>query len=308
MSFRLFSRRAIPSATACTDPKKGEGFELCWSETSIMGVVNVTPDSFSDGNKYLAVDTAVSHAKQLIEDGAFVLDIGGESTRPGATPVPAAEEIDRVLPVIKRLAEETDAIISIDSYKPEVVDEALKAGAHIANDISGGRHPDMFEVCARHGVPLIIMHMQGEPLSMQKNPTYKDAESEIFNYLLEQANAAIKAGVPSLMLDPGIGFGKRLEDNFALLCSLNWLANYEYPVLLGASRKRTIEMIEGIKTNAVDRDAGSIALHLYGRDQNVSMVRVHNVREHAQALRVWQAIRKYERVNDLSERNHLIIR
>jgi len=284
----------MPSATACTDPDKGEGFELCWSETSIMGVVNVTPDSFSDGNKYMAVETAVQHAKQLIADGATVLDIGGESTRPGATPVPAEEELDRVLPVIKQLATETDALISIDSYKPEVVDEALKAGAHIANDISGGRHREMFTVCAEHGVPLIIMHMRGEPLSMQKNPHYDDAEKEIFNYLLEQANAAIKAGVPSVMLDPGIGFGKRLDDNFALLSNLNNLACHGFPVLLGASRKRTIEMIEGLKTKAADRDAGSIALHLYGRDQNVAMIRVHNVREHAQALRVWQALREYE--------------
>ncbi len=294
MSFRLFSRCPMPLATACTDPNQGEGFELRWSETSIMGVVNVTPDSFSDGNKYLAVDTAVSHAKQLLEDGATVLDIGGESTRPGATPVPAQEEIDRVLPVVKRLAEETDALISIDSYKPEVVHEALKAGAHIANDISGGRKPEMFEVCAELGVPLILMHMQGEPLSMQKSPQYEDAKTEIFDYLVTQGNAAFEAGVPSVMLDPGIGFGKRLDDNFALLSNLNELAAQGFPVLLGASRKRTIEMIEGIKSNAADRDAGSVALHLYGRDQNVAMVRVHNVRAHAQALRVWQALRTYE--------------
>ena len=260
-----------------------------------MGVLNVTPDSFSDGGSYASVGSALQHARQLITDGARILDIGGESTRPGAEPVSAEEELDRVLPVIRALAREGQALLSIDSYKAEVVAEALAAGAHIANDISGLADAGMAEVCARAAAPLVIMHMQGRPLTMQQAPSYRDPSQEVHSFLLERAERALAAGVPSVVLDVGIGFGKRLEHNLDLLCRLHELVAQGHPVLLGASRKRTVELIEGIPSKPKEREAGSIILHVEGVRQGAAILRVHNVRMHAQALRVHQAIEGFRR-------------
>lgn len=267
-------------------------------DVKIMGVLNVTPDSFSDGDQYFQVDAAVAHAKELIADGADVIDVGGESTRPGATPVSVKDELERVLPVIERLAMETRAIISIDSYKPEVVKESLQAGAHIANDISGGRDEKIFDICAEIGAPLVIMHMQGEPLTMQKNPKYENAPQEVASFLLSQAHRARQQGVSSLMLDPGIGFGKRLEDNITLLNDIADELGSEYPLLIGASRKKMIQMIEGRESHARDRDWGSIATHLYSIMRGASMIRVHNVRAHSQAMKVWNALTSDQKQSD----------
>ncbi len=270
--------------------KTESGYIFHLEEAHIMGILNVTPDSFSDGNKYIEVDAALAHAKQMISDGASFIDVGGESTRPGAEPVDEEEEIFRVLPVIEKLALETDAIISIDSYKPAVVEEALAAGAHMANDISGGRNETMFRVCANFGAPIVLMHMQGNPLSMQENPNYIHVVREVSDFLIMQAGKAKRAGINSVIIDPGIGFGKKIQDNLDLIRNLRILSNDMYPLLLGASRKSLIPKIEGRESGPLDRDPGSIALHLWGLNQGANIIRVHNVRAHAQAMKVWSAI------------------
>ena len=225
-----------------------------------MGILNITPDSFSDGGKFVAVEAALKQAKVMQEHGVLIIDIGGESSRPGAEPVSVKEELARVLPVIKALSQEV--IISIDTRKPEVAYEAIKAGAHLVNDINGLRDPEMLEVCAEAGVPAIIMHMQGEPQTMQKNPGYKDVSKEVFGFLQEQAEKALIAGIPSVMLDPGIGFGKALEHNLTLMRHLEDLVKLGYPVLVGASRKSMIDKIVTVP-EASSRDPGSVAMHLY---------------------------------------------
>lgn len=263
-------------------------FELRWQRPLLMGIVNVTPDSFSDGGRFLQAEQAVLHAKALLAQGAEVLDIGGESSRPGAAPLDAQEEMRRVLPVIEALRGE-GALLSIDSYKPEVAAAALNAGAHIVNDISGLRRQEMIAVCAERGAPAIIMHMQGVPGTMQQAPHYQDVVAEVTAFLLARAQAATAAGVPSVVLDPGIGFGKTLTHNLELIRALPQLAARGYPLLLGASRKRFIGTLSGEEV-ASERDAGSLAVHLWGAAAGAAMLRVHNVGQHAQALKVWQAL------------------
>ena len=223
-----------------------------------------------------------------------MLDLGGESTRPGAEPVSAAVELDRVLPVLRDLRD-ADVLLSVDTYKPEVAAAALKAGAHLINDVSGLRDPEMVRVCAAAGAPAVVMHMQGTPGTMQQNPHYDDVRLEVQTYLKTTAAQALAAGVPSVMLDPGIGFGKTTEHNLALLRGLPELVALGYPVLLGASRKGLIRVLAGesaANLPAAERDPGSVALHLWGAAAGVAMVRVHNVRAHAQALKVWEALRE----------------
>lgn len=254
-----------------------------------MGILNVTPDSFSDGGAFVTLEAARSQAKGMLEAGAFVLDVGGESTRPGAEPVGAAEELDRVLPVIRALREETDALISVDTFKPEVALEAVRAGANLVNDVSGLRDAAMVEVCADAGVPVVIMHMQGNPQTMQRDPSYDDVSEEVFAYLTEAAQRALGAGVPSVVLDPGIGFGKTLAHNLELTRHLGDLTACPYPVLLGASRKGSIGELTGVQ-NAALRDPGSVAFHLFAAQRGAALLRVHNVTAHAQALSVWNAL------------------
>ena len=254
-----------------------------------MGILNLTPDSFSDGGRFNRPDTALTRARQLIADGAQLLDLGGESTRPGAEPVSAETELDRVLPVLRELRG-ADVLVSVDTYKPEVAAAALKAGAHLINDVSGLRDPEMTRVCAAAGAPAVVMHMQGTPKTMQTSPHYDDVRLEVQTYLHETAGRALAAGLPSVLLDPGIGFGKTTAHNLALLRGLPELVALGYPVLLGASRKGLIRALAG-ESSAAERDPGSVALHLWGAAAGVGMVRVHNVRAHAQALRVWEALR-----------------
>ena len=257
-----------------------------------MGILNLTPDSFSDGGKFVQLDAALTQARTLIEDGAHVLDLGGESTRPGAEPVSAEVELDRVLPVLRELRG-ADVLLSVDTYKSEVAAEVLQAGAHLINDVSGLRDPEMIKVCAAAGAPAVVMHMQGTPATMQENPHYDDVRLEVQIYLQSAAEEALTAGVPSVMLDPGIGFGKMLAHNLELLRGLPDLVALGYPVLLGASRKGLIQALAGesaVKIPAAERDPGSVALHLWGAGAGVAMVRVHNVRAHAQALNVWEAL------------------
>lgn len=253
-----------------------------------MGIVNLTPDSFSDGGRLPTVDAAVAHAHALVADGAHVLDLGGESTRPGAEPVSAETELDRVLPVLRRLRG-VNALLSVDTYKPEVAAAALAAGVHLVNDVAGLRDPEMVRVCAAAGAPAVVMHMQGTPETMQHAPGYDDVGLEVKTYLAAAAAAALGRGVPSVVLDPGIGFGKTLEHNLTLLRTLPELVALGHPVLLGASRKGLIRALAG-ESKPTERDPGSVALHLWGAQQGVAMVRVHNVAAHAQALKVWRAL------------------
>ena len=260
----------------------------------VMGIVNVTPDSFSDGGRWTSVETAVDRAMRLVADGADVLDIGGESTRPGADPVGTDEEIARVVPVIAGLRARWDGPISIDTMKPEVARAAVAAGATMWNDVTALTHtPDSAGVAAELGCHIVLMHMKGEPRTMQANPTYADVAGEVRDYLLERADAAMAAGVARgrIWLDPGIGFGKALAHNLALTAGLGALVDLGFPVLYAASRKRTIQAVDPTAVEATDRLGGSIALALTAAAHGARMVRVHDVRETVQALKVQAAIR-----------------
>ena len=275
-----------------------------------MGVVNVTPDSFSDGGRYDTTGTAVAQGLRLVAQGAAVLDIGGESTRPGAMPVTMLDEIGRVIPAISALRQSLsspsvmtiDAIhrsspstlISVDTSKPEVARAAVAAGADIWNDVTALQGaPESLDVAAELGCRVVLMHMRGEPRTMQQAPAYDDVVGEVEAFLLHRAEAAVSAGVARerVMLDPGIGFGKRPEHSFALLAALPRLVAHGWPLLLGASRKRFIAAADPTATNPTDRLGGSLAAVLRGMEAGVAMVRVHDVRETAQALAVWERAR-----------------
>jgi dihydropteroate synthase len=258
---------------------------LTWRGCAVMGIVNVTPDSFSDGGRYLTSDAAYAHARTLVAQGAQVVDIGGESTRPGAAPVTPDEEWRRIGSVIQRLIADGDVIVSVDTRRAEVARRAISSGAHLMNDVSGLRDPAMVEVCAMAQVPVIVMHMQGEPATMQADPRYDDVVAEVSTWLHHQAHLALAAGIPAVMVDPGLGFGKRLEHNLALLDAIDTLGDHgHWPVLIGASRKRMIGELHGIE-RPEDRDAASVAVHLEAARRGAAMVRVHDVAAHVTALR-----------------------
>ena len=260
-----------------------------------MGVVNVTPDSFSDGGRFLDPDAAVAHARTLLAEGADILDIGGESTRPGAAPVDAAEETARVVPVIAGVRAESDRPISIDTLKPAVARAAIGAGADIWNDVTALRGAaDSADAAAALGCTVVLMHMQGEPRTMQKDPRYGDVVAEVREFLAERAEAAMAAGVARerIWLDPGIGFGKTLAHNLALLADLETLTALGFPLVLGVSRKRFIQAIDAAAERAEDRLGGSLAAALLGADKGAAVLRVHDVRETVQALAVRQAVRR----------------
>lgn len=259
----------------------------------VMGIVNVTPDSFSDGGRFFDPAEGIEHARRLIAQGADILDVGGESTRPGATPVSAFDEILRVVPVIEAIASASAAPISIDTMKPEVARAAVKAGARIWNDVSALRFsPDAPEVAAELGCEVVLMHMLGEPGTMQQAPAYDDVVAEVEAFLLARAFTAMAAGVAKdkIWLDPGIGFGKTTAHNLALLAALPRFVALGYPILLGASRKRFIAGVDPSAREAGDRLGGSLAAHLAGAEAGVAAVRVHDVRETVQALDVRAAI------------------
>ncbi|CAM3952660.1 dihydropteroate synthase [Deinococcus frigens] len=265
-----------------------DGWRVEWRGTAVMGVLNVTPDSFSDGGQHFGLGAALACARQMHGAGVLILDIGGESTRPGAEPVPADTELDRVLPVIRELKED-GVLLSVDTLKPEVAQAALRAGAHLVNDVGGGRDPEMLRVCSDAGAPLCIMHMQGEPRTMQNSPHYGDVVAEVFAFLRGQAAAARAAGVPDVLLDPGIGFGKTREHNLALLRALPQLTTGPDGVLVGASRKRLIDYLADVP-QAGDRDPGTLALHLHAARSGAAVVRAHAAAAHVQALRVQAAL------------------
>lgn len=260
----------------------------------VMGIVNVTPDSFSDGGKFLAAQDGVEHARRLIAQGADILDIGGESTRPGAAPVSEFDEILRVVPLIEAVRRASDIPVSIDTMKPAVARAAVKAGATIWNDVTALRFsPEAPDVAAELGCEIVLMHMLGEPGTMQDEPRYDDVVAQVEAFLLARAFTAMAAGVAKdkIWLDPGIGFGKALEHNLALLAALPRFVGLGYPILLGASRKRFIAGIDPSAHEATDRLGGSLAAHLAGAEAGVAAVRVHDVRETVQALDVLAAIR-----------------
>ena len=262
----------------------------------VMGIVNATPDSFSDGGRAFGLEAGLRHARQLIAEGADLLDIGGESTRPGAAPVSADEESARVVPLIEALRRETDLPLSIDTLKPDVARAAVAAGAAIWNDVSALGAPGAIETAAELGCDVILMHMQGEPRTMQVDPRYDDVEAEVTGFLLDRARAAEAGGVARerLWLDPGIGFGKTVQHNLVLIAGLRGLVAKGYPVLLAASRKRFIAALDPAQTEPDQRLGGSIAAMLAGAQAGCAMVRVHDVAACVQALKVWAAIRQAE--------------
>lgn len=258
-----------------------------------MGVVNVTPDSFSDGGRYLGGDDALTHALRLARQGADVLDVGGESTRPGAEPVTEADEIARVAPLVAAIRAQTDRPISIDTMKPAVARAAVRAGATMWNDVTAlNWSPDAPAVAAELGCDVVLMHMQGEPRTMQAQPHYDDVVAEVAAFLAARAEAAMVAGVARerIWLDPGIGFGKTAAHNLTLLAHLDRIVDLGFPVLVGASRKGFIRTIDPAAKTPADRLAGSLAIALVAAQAGAAAVRVHDVRETVQALAVQAAI------------------
>ncbi|WP_293407342.1 dihydropteroate synthase [Phenylobacterium sp.] len=260
----------------------------------VMGIVNVTPDSFSDGGRFLDPDAALTHARRLIAEGADILDIGAESTRPGSEPVSAEDEIARAVPLIAAIRAESSVAISIDTMKPQVARAAVAAGADIWNDVAALRYaPDAPQVAAELGCDLVLMHMRGEPRTMQADPQYDDVVAEVCGFLAERAEAAMAAGVAreKIWLDPGVGFGKRPEHNLALIARLDAVAALGFPVLLGVSRKRFIAALDPAGGAALDgRLPGSLAAALAGVERGAGVLRVHDVAETVQALKVWSAV------------------
>ena len=274
--------------------------ELKWRSKTIrleagalMAVLNVTPDSFSDGGQFSSLKLALRQAQKLVHDGAAILDIGGESSRPGAARVPLDTELERVIPLIESIKlANLEVLISIDTRKPEVARAALLAGADLVNDVTTLRDPAMRATCAEAGVPAIIMHMRGDPETMRyssESHPFKDVVREVCDELEIAAKLALRDGVPSVVLDPGFGFGKSIEQNLELIRGVPELKKLSHPVLLGASRKSTLGRITGIE-NANERDPSSIAAHLFGLSRGADILRVHDVAGHRQAIQVWQAL------------------
>ncbi len=263
----------------------------------VMGIVNVTPDSFSDGGAHATAEAAIAHALRLAEAGADMLDIGGESTRPGAEPVSLDEELRRVMPVIEGLAGRTRVRLSIDTRKAEVMRRAAEAGVHMLNDVSALTHdPEAPEAAAASGLPVVLMHARGDPRTMQQDPRYDHVVLDVYDDLAARIAAAEAAGIPRerLIIDPGIGFGKTLAHNLALLRDLALFHGLGVPLMLGASRKRFIGALTG-ESVAARRVPGSVAAALWGAGEGVHILRVHDVAETVEALAVWRAMAEAER-------------
>lgn len=258
--------------------------------TYIMGVLNVTPDSFSDGGRFFDEEVAVSYALQMGKEGADIIDVGGESSRPGARPVSVKEEIDRVVPIVKKIASQTNKPISIDTYKWPVAEAALGAGAAMVNDITGLRNKRMVKLMAEREVPVVIMHMKGSPQTMQKNPQYESLMGEIVGFLRSQAETACSAGVAKdkIIVDPGIGFGKMVEHNLEIMKRLSELKSLGYPIMIGTSRKSFIGKVLDLPLE--QRLEGTAATIAYGISQGASIVRVHDVKQMSRVVRMTDAM------------------
>ena len=269
----------------------GERVFDCSERTLVMGILNITPDSFSDGGRFLDRATAVAHATRMVDDGADILDVGGESTRPGSNPVSADEELERVHPLIERLAELHPAVpISIDTRKADVAAEALDAGATIVNDVSGGADPAMFDVVRDREAAAVLMHMRGDPTTMQEAPHYDDVVGEVHEYLRQRIEAAELAGIDPerIAIDPGIGFGKDLDHNLDLMHGVDALLDLGRPVLVGPSRKKFIGTILDLAVE--ERVEGTLGAVVWMIARGAHLVRVHDVREVVRAVRVSDAI------------------
>lgn len=265
-------------------------FQLDLSHPRVMGIVNVTPDSFSDGGKYSSTNLAVEYGLQLIAEGADILDIGGESTRPGATPVSLAEELDRVIPVLEALSAVTTVPLSIDTYKPEVMRAAIEAGADIVNDIRALQEDGAFEIVANSNAGVCLMHMQGIPQTMQLNPAYTDVVAEVKQFLVDRLVAALAHGIAKerILLDPGFGFGKTTEHNIALIQHLDDLAEVGLPLLVGLSRKSVLGQISG--GDGQQRLHASIAASVVSAMKGAKILRVHDVKATVDALKIVTAV------------------
>lgn len=268
-------------------------FTLDLSQPQIMGILNVTPDSFSDGGQHHQKDQAVQHALQMIEDGAKIIDIGGESTRPNASPVALEEELRRVIPVVEVLSN-YDVIISIDTSQPEVMRAAVQAGAHIWNDVRALTRPQALETAAELNIPVVLMHMRGEPTNMNQLDQYQDVTEDVIQELQQRLDQAIAIGVKpeNIIIDPGFGFAKNAQQNFQLLNEFWKLNRMGYPILSGLSRKRFIgEALNGVP--AQERAVGSVIGHLLSIQQGASIVRAHDVKATSDAIKVWNMMQNH---------------
>ena len=257
--------------------------------TRVMGILNVTPDSFSDGGLFVSPEAAVEHALQMVEEGADIIDVGGESARPGAQPVSVMEELERVVPVIEAICSETQVPVSVDTSKPEVMRAAAKVGAAMLNDVRALTAHNALATAAELGLPFCLMHMKGEPGTMQHEPAYKDVSTEVLEFLQARASACTAAGIDArnIVIDPGFGFGKTLEHNLELLAGLDRFAATSFAVLAGLSRKSMIAKLMGARDSGPEsRVGGSVTLALYAARKGAHIVRVHDVQQTVQALEI----------------------
>ncbi|MBU1190493.1 MAG: dihydropteroate synthase [Gammaproteobacteria bacterium] len=273
------------------------GTLLDLSQPQVMGILNVTPDSFSDGGRFVGRDSAIAHAREMVAEGASIIDIGGESTRPGAADVSVQEELDRVIPVIESLHLELPVIISVDTSKPEVMRAAVAAGAGLINDVRALREPGALQVAVDSHVPVCLMHMQGAPRTMQQQPEYQDVVTEVRDFLVARATDCIAAGIPAeqILLDPGFGFGKTLEHNLRLLRQLPVLVQTGYPLLVGLSRKSMIGQLLDLPVE--QRLQPSVALAVLASWLGARILRVHDVAATVQAVRVCAAVKDVDTIN-----------
>jgi len=269
----------------------GSGRRLALDTPVVMGVLNVTPDSFSDGGRFFSPDAAVDHALEMVSQGARIIDIGGESTRPGADDVSLQQELDRVIPVVESVAARVDAVVSIDTSKPRVVKEAVAAGAGMVNDVFALRGEGALEAARDLDAAVCLMHMQGTPRTMQSNPAYQDVVTEVRDFLADRVRVCVEAGMARdrLIVDPGFGFGKTLNHNLELLRGMRALGDIGVPVLAGLSRKSFVGRLTG-NSSMDGRIYGSIAFALAAVREGASIVRVHDVKGTVDALKIWQAV------------------
>lgn len=267
---------------------KARGRLLDLSTPQVMGILNVTPDSFSDGGTHNRYHDALEHVAKMVQEGATIIDIGGESTRPGAAEVSVSEELDRVVPVVEAIAKRFDVWISVDTSKAQVMTEAAKAGMHIINDIRSLHEPDALSVAAQTGLPVCIMHMQGQPRTMQEAPDYENVVREVQTYLEGEITRCVAAGIErqQIILDPGFGFGKNLSHNYQLLANLEQFHNFGLPLLAGMSRKSMIGQLLNVPPQ--ERLAGSLSCAVIAAMQGAHIIRVHDVKETVQAMQVVQ--------------------
>ncbi|EOZ4596508.1 dihydropteroate synthase [Morganella morganii] len=274
------------------------GQTLSLATPQVMGILNVTPDSFSDGGTHNTPAKALEHARKMIAEGATIIDIGGESTRPGAAEVSPEQEAERVIPVVAAIARESDVWISVDTSKALVIREAANAGAHILNDIRSFSEPGALQAAAQSGLPVCVMHMQGEPRTMQQAPHYQNVVREVYTYLETQVARCVAAGIEKnhIILDPGFGFGKTLAHNYQLLDKLDLFHNLGLPVLAGMSRKSMIGQLMDVPPD--ERVAGSVACAVIAAMKGAQIIRVHDVKETVQAMKVVEATRLAKETND----------